>query len=294
MLKSMTGFGKARAAAGGTVVEAEIRAVNHRYFKFKAALPDALAEHEADLEALVRGSVRRGSVQLTVGVSTKAASEPPRLNLEVLKGYRRQFDRARAALKTSGDVPLGVLLTLPLVWSSNGESPAGAERTLALVRKAAAGAVKDLCAAREREGRGIRNAFAALLDRMEASVRKVRGLAPGVVVAHQARLRERVQALVKDAGVTVQPQDLLREIAVFADKSDITEELQRLESHLAECRRLIEAGGEVGRRLDFLSQEILREANTMGVKAADYAISAEMVALKAELEKMKEQIENVE
>jgi len=291
----MTGFGKAHAAIPQGTLEAEIRSVNHRYFKLKAVVPDELASHEQELEEIVRRGVRRGAVQLTVEiVASKEPPDAPRLNLRALKSYLRQLRAAQSDLKVPGEIPLGLLVTLPQVWMP-GET--GTDRGAVIwtaAKKAAAKAVEDLAAAREREGRGIRKACLGFIDAMDAAVRAVLERAPTVVREHQARLRERVQALLGDAAARLQEADLLREIAIFADKCDIAEELQRLDAHLREFRRQVDTGDEVGRRLDFLSQEILRESNTIGVKANDYAISAAMVGLKAELEKIKEQLENVE
>lgn len=294
MMRSMTGFGKGRAAANGMTVEAEVRSVNHRYFRFKAVVPDALAAHVQDMEERVRASVHRGTVELAVAVRSRAPLEPPRLNRGALRGYVRELRRAQAELRVGGDVPLSLLMTLPHVWSADGETRSEGTRLWGPTRRAVEAAVEDHARARLREGRGIQRACASLMDRMEESVRKVRARAPEVVRAHQDRLRERVQALLAGSGASLQPHDLLREVALFADRCDIAEELQRLEAHLGEARRVLGAAGEVGRRLDFLSQEILRESNTIGVKSNDYAIAAEIVNLKADIEKLKEQIENVE
>jgi uncharacterized protein (TIGR00255 family) len=234
-------------------------------------------------------------VQLTLAVvASKEMPDAPKLNLRALKSYVRQLRAAQTELKIPGAFPLDRLVTLPQVWVTEEPDDAGNAALWAAAKKAAAKAVEELAGAREREGRGIRKACLGFLDAIEAAVRGVRERAPAVVREHQARLRERVQALLDDAAARLQESDLLREIAVFADKCDIAEELQRLEAHLREFRRQVETGDEVGRRLDFLGQEILRESNTIGVKANDYAIAAAMVGVKAELEKIKEQLENVE
>ena len=293
-MRSMTGFGRAHIPFRQGTIEAEIRSVNHRYLKLKTVLPDALKPVETELEEIVRRALRRGAVHLAVErVASKEPPDAPRLNLRSLRGYLRQIRQAQKTLRLPGEIPAGLLVSLPQIWIvDRDEADEGA--LTAAARKAVSKAVADLVAAREREGKGIRRACLGFIGRMEEAVRTVRDRAPAVVQEHQAKLRERVQALLADSAIRLQESDLLREIAVFADKCDIAEELQRLEAHLREFRRQAEAGGEVGRRLEFLSQEILRESNTIGVKASDYAISAAMVGLKAELEKVKEQLENVE
>jgi uncharacterized protein (TIGR00255 family) len=294
-MRSMTGFGKARVTIPHGTVEAEVRSVNHRYFKFKCVIPDVLSSRVSEIEDLVRQDVRRGAVELTLVVTPpKSASTGYRLNLAALEAYLRQVRRAQARLRLAGDVPLAPLLTLPQVWSDDRSLGGDGAALWSGVKKAAARAVKDLSAARDREGRGILRACLDSLDRMDRTVRTVRDRAPEAVRELQRKLRERVRTLLTDAPARLQEQDLLREVAILADRCDIAEELQRLESHLAELRRQLAGGGEVGRRLEFLAQEILREANTVGVKANDYAVSAAMVDLKAELEKVKEQLENVE
>lgn len=293
-MRSMTGFGKARVPARQALLDVEIRSVNHRYFKFKASLPDALAPYEAEIEDLVRAEVRRGTVQVTVEIETAKGAAVPRLNVAALKAYQEQIRRAKARLRLEGDVPLSLLLTLPQVWSLNGAAGKDGARWWPFAKRGLQRAVADLLKARAREGRGIQRDCLRALDGMDAAVRSIRARAPDVVREYQAKLRERVQALLADAAAALQPADLQREVAVFADRCDISEELQRLESHLRECRRLVLAGGEAGRRLEFLSQEVLREANTIGVKSNDYAIAGASVNLKAELEKLKEQIENIE
>jgi uncharacterized protein (TIGR00255 family) len=294
-MRSMTGFGKTRVTVRQGTIEAEVRSVNHRYFKFKLIAPALLSPYEAEMEEIVRQEVHRGAVELSLVVSPSKSSPPvPRLNLEALEFHLRQVRRAQSRLRVPGDVPLSLLLTLPQVW----EDPEGASgdgaALWAAARKAVAGAVRDLTAARDREGRGIRKACLTFLDRMERTLRTVQVRVPQVVQEHHRKLRDRLQTLLKEAPVRLQEQDLLREVALIADRCDVAEELQRLASHLAEFRRRLTAGGEVGRRLEFLAQEILREANTVGVKANDYAVSAAMVDVKAELEKIKEQMENVE
>lgn len=293
-LRSMTGFGRGRAGARGLRVDAEIRSVNHRWFKFKVAAPAELAGLESALEERVRTAVRRGTVQLSLQVESKAAAEAPRLNVDVLRSYQRQLREAQRSLKLAGDVPLGLLLSLPQVWSADGTDRPETDALGRLARAATDEAIRDLVAARAREGRGIQRACLGHLDRMEASLADIRARAPAVVRDYQTKLRERVQTLLQGAGASLKEDDLAREVAVFADRCDIAEELQRLQSHLAETRRLFTAGGEVGKRLEFLSQEILRESNTIGVKSNDYAIAAATVGLKAVLEKVKEQIENIE
>jgi uncharacterized protein (TIGR00255 family) len=280
-MRSMTGFGKARAPLRQGTLDAEIR--------------DELTPYESEMEDLVRKAVRRGAVQLTIRVeASRTQPDAPTLNRKALQSYLRQIRAAQKALKLSGEIPVGLLVSLPLVWAAEEADDDRGSALWVAARKATTHAVEELAAARDREGRGIRSACLGYLGAMERSLNGVRERAPSVVKEHQARLRERIGALLADAGARLSDQDLLRETAVFADKCDICEELQRLEAHLAEFRRQVDTGSEVGRRLDFLGQEILREANTIGVKANDYTISAAMVNLKAELEKVKEQLENVE
>ena len=292
-MNSMTGFGRSAVSAGEATGAVEIRSVNNRFLKIKVVLPSVLQSFEKEAEDLVRGAAARGTLQLSVALDESSAAPLPVLDHRRLAACRDQIESARKSLRLKGEADLGLLLNLPFVWRS---APDGRDRVRTLwpaVKKGIRAALREFARMRAREGASLRKACVERLDRLDAVTARTEKRMPEVVQAYHAKLRERVAVLVGPSGAAA-PADLARELAVFADKCDVTEELHRLKAHLAVFRQTIAAGGEMGRRLDFLTQELLREANTLGSKASDAAVAADVVDMKAEIEKLKELIENVE
>ena len=292
-MNSMTGFGSASQRDRRFEVEVEARSVNHRFLVLKQSLPDEFARHEGELERIVRDRLGRGSV--TVRLSVKAAAEegPSLPDVKLLKETAKRLRDVQKAVGIKGDLSLEDLLLVPSLWSNaNGRLPA--DELLPRVKKALEKALDALEATRAREGMSIAKDFEGRLGAIEACLEKVIVRVPAVVEAYQKKLDARVQALLAQKGREVAKPDLAKEIAVYADRCDISEECQRLKAHTAEFRKIIAGKGQVGRRLDFLTQEMGREANTIASKGNDAEISACAVEIKAELEKIKEQVENVE
>lgn len=292
-MNSMTGFGSASQRDRRFDVEVEVRSVNHRFLVLKQSLPDEFARHEGELERVVRERLSRGSV--TVRVSVKATSDegPSLPDVKRLKETAKRLREVQKALGLKGDLGLEDLLAVPSLWSNaNGKLPS--DELLPRVKKAVEKALDALEATREREGVSIAKDFENRLKSIEACLEKVIARAPAVVDAYQKKLDARVSALLAQKGLEVAKPDLAKEIAVYADRCDISEECQRLKAHTAEFRKVIAGKGQVGRRLDFLTQEMGREANTIASKGNDAEISACAVEIKSELEKIKEQVENVE
>ena len=292
-MNSMTGFGSASRRDRRFDVEVEVKSVNHRFLVLKQNLPDEFARYEGELERVVRERLRRGSVTLRLAVKGATEEGPALPDLKVLKETAKRLREAQKALGLKGELELKSLLALPSLWANmNGRLPA--EELLPRVKRVLEEALDALEATREREGAAIAKDFAARLDAIDAALERVIARGPGVVDAYQKKLDARVQALLAQKGLELAKADLAKEIAVYADRCDISEECQRLKAHTAEFRKVIAGGKEIGRRLDFLTQEMGREANTIASKANDAEISARAVEIKAELEKIKEQVENVE
>ena len=288
----MTGFGLARADG----VSVEVRAVNNRHLKLTVRGTDPYPQLEPEFEKLVRQTVRRGSVLLQVRVDRAGGTES-RLNPDVLAGYLRDVLRACEAANTPAHVVPHVaagVLGLPGVASGGGaaEPPAGEwEVVTGVLRQALAALDAD----RGREGRAMAADLLALHATVTDRLAAVRGLLPGVVGDYRTRLLGRVRQAVADAGVGVEPDHLVREVALFADRCDVSEEVSRLLAHLGQFAELVAAGGEgAGRRLEFVAQEMGREVNTLGSKAGDARISREVVEMKAALEKVRELVQNIE
>lgn len=291
-MQSMTGYGSAKGKSGEFDVRVEIRSVNHRFFSLKQSLPEGLARFEGEVERIVRSKIERGS--LTLGVSMKAlrAAAPALPDPKVVKEVVKRLETIRKVAGVKGEIEMGTLLAIPHLWNSAGEE--SAERAWPDVRELVTKAVADLAKMRRREGDRIREDIEARLASIGRLVARVRERAPAVLESYQKRLEDRIATLLTQRGIELMKTDLLKEVAVFADKSDVSEEIQRLGSHVEEFRRILGTDGSIGRRLDFLTQEMAREANTMTAKGNDSAIAIHAVEIKAELEKIKEQSENVE
>jgi uncharacterized protein (TIGR00255 family) len=292
VLLSMTGFGEARLQDERWSVEVEVRTVNNRHLKMSARISDPYGSLEPDLERLVRETIRRGTVQMTLRVERPRRADDYRLNLEVLAGYR---DQLRHLQDPSAPPPeLASLLALPGVVEERTaatDDPHGDWPALAAV---VSEALAKLQAARAEEGRAMTAELLLLGKGIATQLGRISERGPEVVASYQKRLVERVQALVQEQGVTVEPKDLIREVAILAERADITEEIVRLRAHLAQYVDVIHEPESSGRKLEFVVQEMGREINTIGSKANDVEISRGVVEIKGLLEKVRELIQNVE
>ena len=287
-VRSMTGFGAATREAGGAVAQVEARSVNNRHLTVSMRAPAAFDARQAELEALVRARLQRGTVTVTISVRAPRNAAPSRINAAVVKDYARQL--AEADLPTSPDV-IGQLLRLPGAIEDAPPATFG-EEEFSLVREALEAALGALLEMREREGAALH----AELDVGAIDIERLAGLVasrvPAAVAAAKARLEERLAALLGDTALT--PELVAREVAVLADRTDVAEEVARLASHVAQWRDALREGGPIGRRLDFLAQEMGRETNTIGSKSQDEALARAVVDMKVAIERLKEQAANVE
>ncbi|MBI4392144.1 MAG: YicC family protein [candidate division NC10 bacterium] len=292
MLKSMTGFGRGEHTTPRAHYRVEVQALNHRFVEVRARLPRRLWRLEHQIQREVQNRFGRGRFE--VHLTERLLGDSPR-TVHVDRAAARQFVAAVRALQQElalpGTLSIEALIGLrDLVSLEEPEEEAGAGWEE--IRPALEQALADLEAMREKEGAALAAELRHRLDLLERGRSTVLARAPETVSAYRARLQARVAALA--AGVSLEPGRLEQEVVLFADRADITEEGARLASHLAQFRDLLEAPGPQGRRLEFLLQEINREVNTLGSKAADAGIAAEVVAMKAELEKIREQLQNVE
>ena len=291
-MRSMTGFGAASRDAEGFAVRVEVRSVNHKYLQIKTRLPGDLAYLEADVEERVRKRLERGSVAVHVALSAGATLTTAVLNERVAERYRDLLRGLSSKLQLAGEIELGTLLSLPGVLSSEVDDQAQSQ-----ARKAVLGVVDaalvELVEMRQREGEATGKDLASNAAKVEKVVARIARRMPKVVREHQKTLRERVDELL-GPGSTVRPEELAREVALIADRYDVSEELTRLSSHLAQLDKIMAKKGAVGRSLEFLVQEFLREANTIGSKCNDAAVAHDVVELKTLIERLREQVMNVE
>ena len=287
-MRSMTGYGKCQLQHGPWEVTAELRAVNHRYLDISCRLPRSLSFLEDGvrkaLSALVRGHV---DVYITVR-QMEGASRVVEADTALAASYAEAAKAIAQATGAQDDLSVSQLLRLEGVTTLN-EAAMDEEMVSALCQKALEGAMAHLDDMRLREGENLRADLAEHLNNVEALREQVVAYAPKVVEEYRTRLTERLS---KVDVAPVEPQRLAQEVALMADKCAIDEELSRLESHLTQMGAYLQAQGETGKKMDFLIQEMNREANTIGSKANDAAIAQLVVNLKSEIEKLREQIQN--
>ena len=286
----MTGFGTAEGVVGSARVAIEIRSVNHRFFNPSIKLPSQLAKWETEVRDALRKSVSRGHVTVTARVE-RAEKGDAAIDESRFAAYVDRLRDLKKRYALDGDIDLQTVLRLPDVIASESESEEGsAAELVAIVEKAAAA----LAANRESEGRRLGAFLTDRIGAVEKSVGRLADRAPQRVVEQRDRLRTKIAELA--AGVAVDEQRLAQEVAIMADRLDVGEELDRFQSHLAAFREAMAGNGGdgVGKRLGFLLQELLREANTTGSKANDTGMVQDVVAIKEELERIREQVENLE
>jgi uncharacterized protein (TIGR00255 family) len=278
----------------GLAVDVEVRSVNHRFLQVKARLPAPWAGFEPEVEEIVRRRLERGSVYVTVGARQTAPERDVRLNLPLARRYAALLRTLGRSLRLDGGLEIEDLAALPGVLGASEPDLRESEREFAAVRRALASALDRLVSMRDREGKTLARDLDRRASGIEGRVGKIERRAPAVVAGYREKLGRRMKDLLEGTEARVREEDLAREVAVFADRCDVSEEITRLRSHLREFRRTLRGSGSVGRTLDFLIQEMLRETNTIGSKASDAAIASEVVALKSEIEKVREQVQNVE
>src|SRR5262252_1518138 len=290
MIKSMTGFGSAEGEVGGARVSIEIRSVNHRFFNPSVKLPSELTKWESEVRETLRKGITRGHVTLTARVDRHAA-QSAKIDEARFGAYVEQIRSLQQRFGLSDQLDVSAVLRLPDVVSSDEDEREG---TVAEVVAVVERAVSALDAMRAAEGARLSSYLAQRIAVIEDAVNRIAERAPMRLVEQRDRLRTTIQELAD--GVALDEQRLAQEIAILADRLDVGEEISRFHSHFAAFRATLAAPAPdgVGKRLGFLLQELLREANTTGSKANDAAIVQDVVLIKEELEKIREQAENLE
>lgn len=292
MVKSMTGFGRGEAVGQAGRVVVEMKAVNHRFAEVVFRMPKQFNALEDPARKLVQSRVSRGRIDLFVSWEAAAQARGVKVDKELAMAYYKALTELAREIGSNTELTLDTLAKLPDVLTvADGEMTA--TELWPVFESAVAQALDNLMAMREREGSSLAGDLTARLFTVEAFADTVRSRAPHVVDEYRSRLAKRLEDLLPQ-GNTLDPQRLAQEVAIFADRSDISEEVERLASHLQQFRQSLTDTEAVGRKLDFLVQEIGREINTVGSKANDALITARVVEAKGELEKIREQIQNLE
>jgi uncharacterized protein (TIGR00255 family) len=290
-MRSMTGYGLGEAPLSGGRLAVEIRGVNHRFLDVRVRVPRELGDLASFVEQVARERLTRGRYEVAVRIEGASLGAPV-LDRDRARAAFKALSELRDELAPGVEVPLSILGSIPDLFVPSIEREIDQLRDAA--RAAFAAATTGLDAMRAREGVALRDDLVRRLDRVRALARDVGARAPEVVETHRRRLRERADRLRAATEIDVDSARLEQEIAMFAERSDICEELTRLESHCSQFADLLASDEAVGRRLDFLLQEMAREANTVGAKSPDAPIAHAIVEIKAEIERMREQVQNVE
>lgn len=290
----MTGFGDARTQNDRLSIAVEVRAVNNRYLKISTRLPDAFTALESDIEKVVRSTITRGTVNITIRIKRVKGGQEYRLDYDVLASYWKQMSELSGSMHLAMPSHLGDLLQLPgIVCEADAISQEIAQDWPA-IKQAVTESLVTLNAFRETEGESMRRDLQANIAVIAEQLDQVAAQAPQVVSDYRDKILERVRELLSEADAEADDSHLLREVSIFADRCDINEEIMRLRSHLEQFDAFLNQESSQGRKLEFLSQEMFREVNTIGSKANDVTIAHAVVEMKAAVEKLRELLQNVE
>jgi uncharacterized protein (TIGR00255 family) len=292
VLLSMTGFGNSSLTKEGVHVSSEIKSVNNRYLKLSVRLPDSVARFEAEIEKLIRNRISRGAVQLSIRVRFLSGQSEYRIDSDLLRSFQRQL--AELSDGTTSSASLGDLLSLPGVVSETELPDEFVNSLWPAVEVSLHEALDHFEDFRRREGESMRVDLQKQCEVIETELIQVATLAPQVVMEYRDKILDRVRRLIGDSSVTIGENDVIREVALFADRCDINEEITRLRSHTEQFRRLLNGDSSQGRKLEFIGQEMFREINTIGSKANHVTIALSVVEMKAAIERLREVLQNVE
>ena len=291
-MRSMTGYGRADIDHGGTKFSVELNSVNRKQSDIVINLPRDLAELEPRIRQTINENISRGRTNATITFHNGPnGARNLALDTELARSYHEAMQALQKELNAPGEITIGTILQAPGVMRFP-EQVVNAEEAWPAIDRALRDALTDLIKMREREGRHLAKDLIHRLKAMRKKLKEIRAFHPDVVKRYRASLIDRIEK----AGLPIASDDerLLKEISFFADRADVSEELTRLESHLAQFAHHLRKNEPVGRTLEFITQEMFRELNTLGSKANDAAISQRVVACKAELEKIREQVQNLE
>ncbi|QDT08369.1 YicC/YloC family endoribonuclease [Planctomycetes bacterium K23_9] len=300
-VRSMTGQGHASAQGDLGTMTVEVRTVNNRGFKCSPRLSDSLASLESQVESLARSLIPRGSVHLSVNWRRPAQLSLPNIDQDVLQAYVEQLEHVRKTSRVEANIDLSSLITLPGVISSAKQNRRDDEQLWAFVASTVTAAIDNLNEMRATEGGRMADSLHADCSQIRVHLDRIGEIAPRAIDTYQQRLEAKVQRTLAQHDLSVDAVDLLREVQIYADRSDISEEITRLGSHLKMFVDVLDdsvddAGQRepTGRKLDFVIQEMFRETNTIGSKAADSEISTNVVEIKCAIERMRELVQNLE
>ena len=294
MIKSMTGFGRCRTVLHGREISVEIKSVNHRFFEFSCRTPKGYGFLDDKLKALVNSRVSRGKIDkfVTVGTAEDTPAEV-KINHSLVSGYINAMKEISETYGIENDVTVTAISRFPDVYTVS-KAPENEEEITADVLEAANTAIDGFIAMREAEGEKMKADILGRAEVILATVDEIDERSPQTVKEYEERLLDRINRTLQDYNINIDEQRVLTEVAVFADKVAVAEETVRLRSHFAQLSKIMKSQTPIGREIDFIIQEMNREANTIGSKVQDAEIAHKVVKIKSEIEKMREQIQNIE
>lgn len=288
----MTGFGRCLESVYGKTIIVEIKSVNHRYYEFSSRVPRSCGYLDEKLKSFIQGKVSRGKIDVGVSIQSDGVSdEKIDVNSEVAKGYITALRSANEELGLEDDLTLSRIMRLPDIFDVK-KIEEDEETVWNEVKSAAEKALERFIAMREAEGEKMREDILSRLDYITELVEKIEKKSPETTEKYRKKLFDKISEVLKDTNVD--EQRILTEAAIFSEKTAVDEETVRLRSHINQCREMLSMNEAVGRKLDFLIQEFNREANTIGSKCQDIEITKVVVDLKSEIEKIREQVQNIE
>lgn len=288
----MTGFGRCLESVDGKTIIVEIKSVNHRYFEFSSRVPRSCGYLDEKLKSFIQGKVSRGKIDVGVSIQSDGVSdEKIEVNSEVAKGYITALRSSNEELGLEDDLTLSRIMRLPDIFDVK-KIEEDEETVWNEVKSVAEKALERFIAMREAEGKKMREDILSRLDYITELVEKIEKKSPETTEKYRKKLFDKISEVLKD--MNVDEQRILTEAAIFSEKTAVDEETVRLRSHINQCREMLSMNEAVGRKLDFLIQEFNREANTIGSKCQDIEITKVVVDLKSEIEKIREQVQNIE
>jgi uncharacterized protein (TIGR00255 family) len=290
----MTGFGQAAGQVEGVMYTVEIKTVNNRYTKINMRLCDALSFCEEEIEKLLRENIGRGSVNMNVKYQNLTGTDLFEIDQPTLKSYASTLKEISESLGLETNFDLAALAALPGVVTSVTPEQDRAEKIKKTVLDITAQAIDKLKKMRLEEGKSLVKDMLANCEIIEKKLKEIASRGPAVIKEYHQKLSKRVEELLNDAKVKMDQDILAREVAVFAERADIAEEVTRLQSHLQQFRTACDNDKNIGRKLDFIAQEMLREANTIASKSGDSEICQDIIEIKCAIDRIKEQVQNVE
>ncbi len=294
MIKSMTGFGEAVAEVDGVAYTVEIRTVNNRHIKTHMRLPESIGFLGEEIDKFLRKNIHRGTVNLSVRMHNLSDQAMYSIDQHALQGYIDELKQVASVAGIEANINLSELLTLPGILQPPMPAEEQADKIRKVIFDTTTEAVAKLISTRTEEGKALASDLLGNCSQMSDRLKSIVGRVPDVLKVYHDKLQKRVDELLSGAQLNIDEELLAREVAIFADRSDIAEELTRLHSHIAQFEKCCNGQENAGRRLDFISQEMLREANTIASKACDSQISRHVIDIKCAIDRIKEQVQNVE